>query len=71
MSEKRERFRRASRLCVRCYGRMAGQAFSEGKCEACGDIIVSATWPCDKICDKCAIEKHLCRHCGRPLEEDV
>lgn len=69
--ETRDYLRRAARRCRQCYGGWAGQAFSEGKCEVCGDKIVSATWPCDKVCHRCSVEYFLCCHCGKPMEENV
>lgn len=60
---------RSRRLCPRCYGGMCGQAFSEGVCEICGDKVVSAVYPADKLCMKCAVDRYRCVRCGKPMED--
>lgn len=40
-------------------------AFSEGKCEVCGEHIDTPHIPCEK----CSEESHKCTVCGKPVEK--
>lgn len=57
-------------ICCNCYGRMAAQACCETACFICGKKIFNGTTPGDKLCGICAEQTGLCRHCGKPVEEE-
>jgi hypothetical protein len=65
----RER-RLASHRCLACFyfTGLAGQAFTQRDCGACG---CSQTYPStstDALCMPCAQDRFLCKHCGGDLE---
>lgn len=51
-------------ICHRHKDMIVLHAFSEGKCEKCGEKVTTPHIPCNKVCQKCSDEYNLCEVCG-------
>jgi len=58
-------------ICHRHKDMIVQHAFSEGKCEKCGENICTPHIPCNKICEKCSEENNLCEVCGTEMMIDI
>lgn len=64
--------RQGEMLCRHCYYIMtdgiAGQAFTTAHCANCGKEIDFVTTDTDDLCEKCANELNVCKHCGAKMD---
>ena len=51
-------------LCDDCRQKTFEKAMGFSKCEICGDLIISAYSPPEKICDICSSKYGACKMCG-------
>lgn len=58
-----------SQNCVCCYyiSVMAGQGFTSSKCNNCNVEMMFSTTSTDRLCESCAKEFKVCKHCGADL----
>jgi hypothetical protein len=57
-------------ICKDCQkGKIVLHAFSFGNCQECGCEVSTAHIPCDKLCQECSDAKHICKECGRNIDE--
>ena len=61
-------------VCRKCLfeqkGMMAGQGFTDLKCELCGSTDTWYNTNVPKICYKCSEKLNICQRCGAKLEEE-
>jgi len=64
--DPRKRQRLSENECVYCYytPRISGQAMTRTECGICGKEMMFSNTDTDVICDDCAKEHELCKHCG-------
>lgn len=63
--------RRRAGLCKLCYyqsARMGGCVLTYAQCGLCDEQLSSGTTNIDVLCQSCAVENGLCKHCGADLE---
>lgn len=65
--------RKKESYCVMCYvpygaGRVGGAACTSRECGLCDTIIHSGNTNIDMLCQPCAVENRLCRHCGADVD---
>ena len=64
--EKDERI--AKMLCKACFYKsdaIGGDAVTQSPCAICGKIVTYPSTYTDALCEKCAKEKNICKHCGK------
>ena len=56
--------------CVCCYydARVGGSALTKSSCIGCERNMVFPSTCTDRLCEDCAREYNLCRHCGSDME---
>jgi hypothetical protein len=67
---KKEQRLRAQR-CKTCFyidDGIGGQAITRSKCDICEKEVINASTDVDYICEECAKEYNLCRHCGGSID---
>lgn len=69
ISDPELRPRLNEQLCVFCYypNTVAGQGFTKRNCLKCKTEMTFSTTSTDCLCEKCAFEHVLCKHCGADL----
>lgn len=62
--------RLSKQLCRCCYysgPRVAGSAITRQPCASCGEVQTFPSTNTDALCQPCATEHQLCKHCGGDL----
>ena len=61
-------------ICIECKkaeargGMFCGQAFTDWKCEKCGEIYTHHNTAVPKVCKECSEKYNICEECGRPID---
>lgn len=67
--EKEQRLKELN--CICCYRgyniTIAGQAFTNSNCANCNEEMTFSNTNVDKLCNKCAIQYDVCKHCGADM----
>lgn len=66
LEDPRKAERLAAQQCNRCFyftGRIAGQAFTNSKCGACGLEMQFSSTDVNRLCKECAVENNACERC--------
>lgn len=66
--DKKERIE--AHECVVCFygSRFGGAAMTEQDCMSCGEEQLYSSTATDVLCNKCAKDNNLCKHCGADIE---
>ena len=71
-SDPDKKARLSEAICKHCFyvytSRIGGSAITHKNCDICNEVQTFASTCTDALCQKCAIENKICKHCGAKLD---